>query len=239
MTPNDKLKSVSDEFISSTEEIWETCVSGLKNLDRIVVDVNSALADMTRGYLVPMLYAYWERFFRLSFSEYIRCLEKAKIDLDDIKPDLISMTFRKELLRKAKNHKIKRLETLADAFALQELRLQVGRFCGALHHHLSFSQGIDWVETESNVGFKVLEKTCKRWLVDLEEIKDELAGKGITLRSKLIELINTRNSIAHGEEFRSINSDDWSDLRMFVQDLMSALQFTLYRQLEDRHSVLK
>ena len=239
MQSSDKLRNVADEFLTNTDLLYEDCVSGLKNLDRIVIDVTHTLSDMTRGFLVPIVYAYWERFYKTSFSEYIRCLEKAEIDLSEVNPNIVAMRFRKELVRMAKEHKIAELHLIADKFEIDGLRHSVGTFSSLLYQPLSFPHEIDWVDTESNVSYKVLESMCKKWNVDIQGIKLELETKEINIFPKLKELVDARNSIAHGDEFKNISQDEWNLLKIFIKELMSALQFTLFAHLEQNHTVLK
>ncbi len=237
MNSSDKLKKASEHFIKTSDEIWTDCINGLKNLDRIIVDSNSSIVSMTRGYLIPIVYAYWERFFKTIFCEYIRCLEMAKIELDYIDPEVIAFRFRKEMLNSASAHKIKKPEDMAN-LDLQDLRKHVKAFSTQLFNTLDFPQHIDWVDTESNVTFQVLEKTCKLWKINMDQIKEDVQKDGAPLYAQLKQLLDARNSIAHGEEFRKIDSKEWDNLKSFVKDLMSALQNSLYLHLAESHTVI-
>ncbi len=239
MSAKNKLESVSDEFLTNTTILYEDCVDGLKSLDRIVVDVTSNLTSMTRSYLVPIVYAYWERFFKSVFSEFFRCIEKAKIDLTDIDPDIISLRLRKELKKIANEQKISELHILADKFEISDLRCKINTFSSSLTQPLSFPQDIDWVETESNVSFNVLKKMCDRWKINISSIKRDLKEKNMDIFPLLKELLDIRNAVTHGENFRDVGPEDWDRLKTFVKELMSVLQLALYAHLKEHHTVLK
>jgi HEPN superfamily RiboL-PSP-like protein len=239
MTTNIKLKDISNDFLISSDLVFDECVDGLKNLDRIVVDVNSSLAPLTRGYLIPIIYAYWEKFFRTVFLEYLRCIEIVQIDLEEVNPDVISLRFRKELRKTALDKKIPELHEIANKLNLEEMKNLIERLTSQLSQPLSFPDNIDWVGTESNVSAKVLSKTCDRLKVDFEKIKEDLENQKFYIFKSLKDLVDARNSIAHGEGFQFINADEWNEHKTFVKELMMALQFTLFEHLSENQTILQ
>ena len=69
------------------------------------MSVSASLSDITRAYLIPMLYAYWERFFRISFSEYLRVLSNVSTNFSDCHVPIALMRVRRELSAFAKKLK--------------------------------------------------------------------------------------------------------------------------------------
>lgn len=103
---------------------------------------------------------------------------------------------------------------------------------------VNFSQIDDWIKTESNVRYEVVEKNCRNIGVDPEALKKLLLDSNIQLYPRLKALVDTRNNIAHGNVIGPTTSGEWDDLQKFVVTLMNAVQLFLYDALaRDVHLV--
>lgn len=226
------LNSSADAFLIATDKLYLDCDRGISDIERIIIAVPSSLSDKTRAYMVPVLYAYWERFFKICFAEYLRALEQAGISMRDCKASIARFRIRKELQGIASALKLSSLSDAVDKTNTDELGKLFQDIGTWLNGPLGFKDPAAWVNTESNVRFRVLEKNCKVAGVDPSAIKSRMTGK-LNLFQGLEDLVDTRNEIAHGATFGPIEHTRWSELRTFVGELQNALQLELYQSLLD------
>jgi hypothetical protein len=99
-----------------------------------------------------------------------------------------------------------------------------------LDEALDFPNPERWVETESSVRFRVLERNLERLALTVAAIKTHFAT-GPSLYELLERLVEQRNGIAHGASFSPLTSELWNQLREFVEKLLNALQLYLYEIL--------
>lgn len=234
----DSNKCVAEEFLTTTNTSYDECAKGIAALDRIIVASPSHLTGITRMSLIPALYAYWERFFRICFSEYLRCVSLKQIPLNCINEDLAKLRVRQEVCERLMqcNHKtlLDRLDKngILDAY---EHASNLKSITSDLHLLFSvpttFIEPANWVITDSNVRFKVIKKNCESFGVKIENLKKEL--NYYPLYPELEKLVDTRNDIAHGAAIEAVDCDKWERFRSFTLDLMNALQLTLFHDLEN------
>ncbi len=226
------LQVAAQEFLRNTNSSYDECCSGIAELDKIIVSVAANRADATRGYLVPILYAYWERFFRTSFTEYIRVLSNVAILFADSHIPLTVKRLRWELSAFAKEARIAKINELADRYTFDELSALLKEFSNWIDGSTTYRDPEDWVDTESNVRFEVLEKNCDNIGLSVARLKAGIRhSKG--LFQALKDLVDRRNSIAHGQRFEPVSQDDWESTREFVLHLINLLQYELYEHLKD------
>ena len=115
----DSFEQNSKIFLNNTDAAYDECAAGIANLDKIIVSVSSGYSSMTRGYLLPIIYAYWERFFRIVFSEYLRCVELSSIDLNSIHPQLAQLRLKKEINDALRKHGIKQVQETASLLSIE------------------------------------------------------------------------------------------------------------------------
>jgi hypothetical protein len=96
---------------------------------------------------------------------------------------------------------------------------------------VEFSNADEWIVTESNVRYEVLAKNCERLGIDVEPLREMLAGSNVVLYPRLKDLVDMRNKIAHGEAIEPVSSEKWEELQSFVGLLMNAVQLVLYDAL--------
>lgn len=226
------LQAAAQEFLLNTNKSYDECSQGISELDRIIVSVAASRSDATRAYFIPILYAYWERFFRTTFSEYIRVLSNVAILFIDSHIPLTTIRVRREFGAFAKESKIGKLHELSDRYTLGELSQLLEEFAVWIDGPISFRDPERWVDTESNVRFEVLEKNCRNIGLAVDRLKASIRHSK-SLFQALKDLVDKRNSIAHGQTFEPVNQEEWESTRSFVLDLMNVLQDQLYEHLKD------
>lgn len=229
----------AEEFLRTTDVIYEECASGLATLDRIIVSVSSSLTEQTRSYLVPLVYAYWERFFKLTFAEFLRCVTLRNITALQVNNSLAQFLLKAKLNDALKESRIGRIQELAGKENLQEAKRHYDNMYSWFNSPLQFTSPANFVETESNVKYDVLDGNCKNFGIDIQGIKDLTEKAGQLIFVQLNELVNFRNQIAHGEVFHPISSEKWRKFKEFVLDLMNAIQIHLYETLKDDTRILR
>jgi hypothetical protein len=234
----------ADTFLSATDFIYDECQQGISTLSRIVVATPSALSGEARTALIPALYAYWERFFKLTFSEYLRSVTLEAITVDKASTTLVRLRIRRAAIEFENRARGKLLTAVdkdvlgAAKTVLADLIRDVGAMDALYTTPLTFANPDEWIDTESNVRFRVLEKNCKLLGLDTATLTKLLSDAGMQLYTKLEDLVETRNKIAHGEVLHPTDSARWNDLQSFVSTLMHAVQFFLHEHLEqDEHLI--
>ena len=232
------LGTAADAFLVNTDKAYTECDHGISEIERIIISQPSAHSDRTRTYMVPLLYAYWERFFRICFAEYIRGLETVRIPMKECRILLSQHRVRKELLGLAQTLGVGQMWDCSEKATADELRNIYRDFSNWLNGPLVFADPSAWVQTDSNVRLKVLEKNCKLFGIETKNIEAKMKGK-LSLFQGLEELVDARNTIAHGAAFAPISSTQWLDLRTFVGELQNALQLELYECLRDENRCIE
>jgi hypothetical protein len=226
------LATAAQEFLQNTNKAYDECSSGIAELDRIIVSVPASRTDTTRAYLIPMLYAYWERFFRISFSEYLRVLSSVTAKLSDCHVPIALLRVRRELSAFAKDAKAGRIHELSDSYSFCELSRLFEEFSVWLRGTLAFRDPEKWVTTGGNVQFTILEKNCQDVGLAIDSVKQSLR-RSKSLFQELKDLVDQRNSIAHGETFEPVSSYKWEQSKSFVLEIMNAVQLELHQHLQD------
>jgi hypothetical protein len=226
------LQTGAQEFLRNTNKAYDECSRGIAELDRIIVSVAANRADATRAYLIPILYAYWERFFRTSFAEYVRVLSNVAILFIDSHIPLTLVRLRREFSIFAKESNVGRIHELSDRYTCAELALLLEEFADWINGPVTFRDPESWVDTEGNVQFGVLEKNCRNIGLEVDRLKAAIQHNK-SLFQGLKDLVDKRNSIAHGEVFEPVSQKEWEAVRSFVLDLLNVLQDELYQHLQD------
>lgn len=218
-------------FLDSTNQVYFECEKGIENLDKIIISTSSRYSGLAKSYLFPILYAYWERFFKLVFSEFYRCYSLKKIGLTSTHPKMAALRLKRELSSHLKLHSISQIQEIASHVNVPKAKSffdYLNTFCDL---PVSFNEPDQWVDTESNVNFYVVRKNCENIGVDIEKIKSDLEESGIILATTLKKLVDARNDIAHGTTFKLITSSEWNEIKSSLFSIMTALQLELYEKL--------
>lgn len=88
---------IADEFLADTDALYRECQQGISTLDKLIVGTPSIRADYCRMALVPALYAYWERFFRTVFGDFLRCVGLAGASLSLLCEPLATARLSREI----------------------------------------------------------------------------------------------------------------------------------------------
>jgi hypothetical protein len=166
-------------------------------LDRLIVNVSSSMADQARSYLLPCLYAYWERYYRILFGEFLRCVSLVGLPMADGNTRLVRYRVAREIRSRLDTRKVKVLEELAHVGDVPSTRSFLSDLVTWLDTPLSFSDLETWIITTPNIQFEVLEEMCERLGLNVGGLKQQLDERKLSLYQGLRELVSERNRIAH------------------------------------------
>jgi hypothetical protein len=223
------LDKNADDFLIVTDRTYQDCSHGIQTLDRIIVSVNSALADEARGYLLPIIYAYWERFFRVVFAEYLLSIDRLKIPASHAREELALARLRRELKAFLKRENYHSIDDFAAPRCCSHALRHTKEFREFFLAPLSFSDPLSYVKAHSNVNNEVLRENCHRLGIDVKEIESAVSPAKLYERLKC--LVSERHKIAHGENFKAVTQEVWAEHKDFALNLMHCIQFVLYGQL--------
>lgn len=231
MSPSSsQLTSLTKAFLDSTNPVYDECERGIQRLDQIVVGVPSMLGDHARTALTPALYAYWERFFRTTLGEYIRILSAFNVNLIELNKNLANAWVRERCGQLYKTHKVKQLTEMPHRLGAEATVAELEQLVAELTKPISFNPS-DWVDTENNVSFAVVQRNFVKLGVDIQAFHGHFTA-GANAFSLLKALVDARNSIAHGELLDPTPSEKWNVLKGSTLDIMNAFQLTLYDMIE-------
>ncbi|MDO9022942.1 MAG: MAE_28990/MAE_18760 family HEPN-like nuclease [Deltaproteobacteria bacterium] len=233
-----ELERIAEEFLRSSDSTYTECAHGIATLDRVIVSVSSTLAPQTRAALLPTLYAYWERFFKTVFSEYVRCVGTTTIPAERFCEMILKFRLKGEVTAGLKARNATTTNELIARVTTQETRAHFRQLHDLFVAPLSFLNPTDWVRTGSNVSYSVLQDNCANLGLSIDDIKRHLEPATILFRS-LNQFVRDRNAIAHGENIGPVSSDTWEEQRTFVLQLMNAVQLSLYESMRDPQKILR
>lgn len=233
------LQTVADEFLAATNPIYSECSSGIALVQRIAVNVSSGLAGDARAYLLPSVYGYWERFFRMTLIEFVSSLGRCRLTALSVSPQIASVGLREQIALALKQQKIKQLTEIPSSVDSP----QAHAFFAALESWFgSPFRMIDpdaHVDTSVNVRYEILASNLATWGVDIERVKELVLDGKCVLYPDLKRLVDRRNDIAHGNVFTPCEQDEWTRLTDLVLVLMNALQLALYEFLREPSRVMR
>jgi len=156
-------------------------------------------------YSIPAVYAIWEGFIQNTFKAYIQELNKLELTVDTIcKPILIHHLESKfpqfrEYPKHANSRKVSFFNNLNQFYIEKTIDIST------------------IVNTESNVGFKVLKNLLEKF--NLDPIPDYLEPR-YSLSQELEKLLKIRNAVAHGQDSVVVNREDLEGSIELVNKLM-------------------
>lgn len=233
----------SERFLEATDRVYDECAGGIADLDKIIVGTPELLVGRTRTALVPTLYAYWERFFRVVMGEFLQTVSSARLSLDELNTALAKLRVKRAIRDCIDVNSYQALMAAIDKHGLPATSATAKRtahgvktLIGALAADARFVDPETWIDTEANVRYEVIAKNYRSFGLKIDVLKATLEEGGFHLYPGLKDLVDTRNKIAHGEVISPTTSDEWEKLRTFTVSLMNALQLSLHRALdEDAH----
>ncbi len=163
---------------------------------------------------ISILYSYWEGFVQNSFRLYIEYLNSLNIEFSSLSDEIVVFHMDK---------------TFKQFRQYPERNRQKIIFYGKLQEHFLQSRHdiFQTVDTESNVGFAVLNKLLNQFSLDeFPEYWEEYTYPYPNLKETLDIFIRYRNGVAHGGDISSeekVTQDVYSRYRKLVNDLMYAM----------------
>jgi hypothetical protein len=145
------IERAATEFLSTTDQTYQECAGGIAQLDRLVVNVSSSMADHARVYLLPCLYAYWERYYRILFGEFLRCVSLIGIRPANGNTELVRNHMFRGLRRRLQMQGVKALEEAAHRCDVPSTRSFLSDLVLWVDTPISFSDPEEWVITTPNI----------------------------------------------------------------------------------------
>lgn len=195
-----------DNFDVELQEIIDERMSVLFEIERAIFtrrySLSSKHQDIFSTQSISMIYSLWESFIQKSFNLYIDELNKLGRDLYDFCDEIVihhmENSFKQFKEYPEKNNRKINFFTSLKAF------------------HISDSCTISRVvNTESNVGFNVLNKLLKSFeLKEFPEHWNDYAYPNPNLKDSLDLFLRLRNSVAHGGD---LVSEDKIDQKVYIR----------------------
>lgn len=227
--------TAADQFLLDTDPTYSECTTGIRVLDQIIVSTPTTLVGRARASLVPALYAYWERFFRVVMGEFLRAVSLARVPVASANVQLVKHRIKAELRERIDPQLYARMMSDIDARAefgaadaaavLQAAGTALDLICTG---ELAFADPDDYVVTDSNVRYEVVEKNFRAFGIEIEGLRRSVEAHGFRAYPDLKDLVDTRNQIAHGQTIAELSSDTWNKLRDFTLTMMFVLQEALH-----------
>lgn len=174
---------------------------------------------------IAILYSYWEGYVQNSFKLYIEYINSQELDFNALSNEIVvfhmDKTFRqfREYPKKIKQ-KITFYDKLKDHFSENK--------------HNIFRA----VDTESNVGFEVLNKLLRQFsLQEFPEYWMQYTYPNPNLKETLDTFIRYRNGVAHGGDIASeekITQDVYEKYRKLINDLMYSMHDKFMDGIQNR-----
>ncbi len=174
---------------------------------------------------ISILYSYWEGYVQNSFKLYIEYLNSLHIEFRQLSEEIVVFhmenTFKefREYPEKL-NRKINFFDKLDEHFSEGE-------------HNIFQS-----VNTESNVGFSVLNKLLTQFsLTPFPEYWERYTYPNANLKETLNTFLRYRNGVAHGGDVSSeekVTQEVYAKYRILINDLMYAIHDKFMEGIQNR-----
>jgi hypothetical protein len=157
--------------------------------------------------MLPMIYAHWEGFVKVSVEIIFRHLNLLELPADKYSGIYLATAYEQDL-NKTPNivnfeRRIKHLNCFYDKF----------------NYYVNFGLKID---TESNLNYKVLTKICKRLNIDNNKFSE--------YSKDLNKLLEHRNAIVHGEN--SLPFERYEEIKPYIE-LLENLMLDFESEIQD------
>jgi len=184
-------KKLDDEFSWRRKEL-----TLLKS--KIPLDKNPLQSAMLRSAL-PLLYAHWEGFVKLTMSYYLEYVSKKYLNHDELTSNFIALSLQNKL-GDLKNRSIENRTKIID-FIFNNIARQ------------SNIPKKNIINTKSNLNFEVLKEIL--FILDLDD--PHIDNK----KDVINDLVTERNHIAHGEQ----KLVDYQTYENFFTDIIELMEF--------------
>ncbi len=157
--------------------------------------------------MLPMIYAHWEGFVKVSTEIIFTYLNVLKLPVSEYNGVYLATAYEQDL---NKIHEIVNFEK-----RIEHLNCLYNKF----NYHVDFGLKID---TESNLNYKVLTKICERLNLD--------NNKFIEYSEDLNKLLGHRNAIVHGEN--SLPFEHYNQIKPYIE-LLENLMLDFESEIQD------
>jgi RiboL-PSP-HEPN len=218
-----------DDFNTKLEEIIEERVSILFEIERTIFTKRYSLSlkhqDILSKQSISMIYSIWEGFIQKSFNLYIDELNKIDIELHDF-CDGIVIHHMENSFKQFKEYPSKDSRKMFFFKSLKEFHTG---------NNFSISRTIN---TESNVGFSVLNKLLENFSIEkFPKHWKNYSHPNPDLQQSLEFFLQMRNTIAHGGDLTSENKIDqkvYTRFKKLVTDLMYEIRLKMLEALDKK-----
>lgn len=221
-----------DDFDVALQQVIEERKTILFEIERAVFTKRYSLSskhyDIFSKQSISMIYAIWEGFVQRSFNLYIdelnKELDKVEIRFDD---------FCDEILIYHMENSFKQLKQYP-----RDNRKKIELF-KKLREFYSENKPISrMVDTESNVGFEVLNKLLQTFSLEpFPEHWQNYTHPDPNLKESLRLFLRLRNTVAHGNDLLAedtIDQNTYSRFKVLVQDLMYEIRLKMLKGLAEK-----
>jgi hypothetical protein len=215
------------DFDIALQGIIEERVSVLFEIERAIFTKRYSLSsrhqDIFSTQSISMMYSVWESFIQKSFNLYIDEINNFGIDFYD---------FCDEIVIHHMENDFKQFKEYPE-----KDNRKVNFFVSLKNFHAISSCSISRVvNTESNVGFNVLNKLLKSFALEkFPEHWQEYKHPNPNLKESLDLFLRLRNAVAHGGDLVSeerINNKIYARFKKLVTDLMYEIQLKMLYGLQ-------
>ena len=217
------------DFDVVLQEIIEERESVLYEIERAIFtnrySFSSRHQDIFSTQSISMIYSVWESYIQKSFNFYIDELNQINIDFYDFCDEIV-IHHMESSFKQFKEYPVKDNKKI--------------RFFGSLKefHGNNSCPILRVVNTESNVGFNVLNRLLKCFAIEqFPEHWNYYAHPNPNLRESLDLFLRLRNTVAHGGDLVSedrIDQQVYARFTKLVIDLMYEIRLKMLNALEHR-----
>lgn len=224
----------TEEFEQLADSYFNECADGLKRLEKILVSVaDDELTDWCRAFFIPAAYSYWERFFKLTFEEFLNSINKARFELHEIDIRVVAKIKRREL--KKQLEKIDLIKDNNNNYCQSMMSCDADSLflasCSLIPDIFQIKRPGEFIDTHSNVKFNVIEDNFKKFNLSFSDIISVFRVDNVNIKELLEEFVGIRNAIGHGSELKVIENEDWSRFIEMLYKLMDSFQNVLSEAL--------
>lgn len=174
---------------------------------------------------ISILYSYWEGYVQRSFQLYIDYINSLHIDFFQLSDELVAFHMENRF-KEFKEYPKKLSKKIAFFDKLQE------------HYSEDHHDIVRFVDTESNVGFSVLNRLLSRFtLTTFPEHWGNYTYPNTNLKDMLNTFLRYRNGVAHGGDISAeekVTQDVYAKYRMLVNDLMYSMHDKFLEGIQNR-----
>jgi hypothetical protein len=216
-------------FDTTLQEIIEERVSVLFEIERAIFTKRYSLSskhqDIFSTQSISMVYSVWESYIQKSFNFYIDELNKIDVDFYDFCDEIV-VHHMENSFKQFKEYPTKDTKKVKFFGLLREFHTD---------SRCSISRVVN---TESNVGFNVLNKLLKSFALEqFPEHWKDYTHPNPNLKESLDLFLRLRNAVAHGGDLVSEDKIDqkvYGRFKKLVTDLMYEIRLKMLDGLKDK-----